>query len=147
VEDTRQPEAFAPRAPGRIVVEAKDPAGGLPWAARAYTSRNGRECILAGRRRGFSLGVIKGGEFHAYAPSARGVCGELARIGLLVSSTTFTEPHVRTIVFGRAAPGVRTVRVEGPGPTRDAPVGPAGAFLLVYDGRVQTTDLNVRRMD
>ena len=34
----------------------------------------------------------------------------------------------------------------GPGPARDASARPAGTFLLVYDGRVRTTDLNVRPM-
>lgn len=143
VNDTRQREGLAPRSPGRIVVRASDPDGGLPWAGRAYTSRDGRECILAGRQRGFSLGVIKDGTFHAYPPDARGVCGDLARTGLLQSAVTFTEPKIRTVVFGRTRPGVTVVRVAGPGRPRDVRVGPAGAFLLLYDGRVAANQVQV----
>jgi hypothetical protein len=143
VSDTRQGEGLAPRSPGQIAVRASDPDGGLPWAGRTYTSRDGRECILVGRQRGFSLGVIRGDTFHAYPPDARGVCGNLARVGLLQSAVTFTEPQVRTVVFGRTKPGVTAVRVEGPGRPRDVRVGPAGAFLLLYDGRVAANQVRV----
>jgi hypothetical protein len=143
VNDTRQGEELAPREPGRIVVRASDPDGGLPWAARTYTSRDGRECILAGRQRGFTLGVIRGGSFHAYPPDARGVCGDLASTGLLQSSVTFTEPQLRTVVFGRTKPGVTSVLVEGPGRPREVRVGPDGAFLLLYDGRVAANEVQV----
>ena len=136
VDDTRQGEGLGPRSPGQIVVRASDPDGGLPWAGRAYTNRDGRECILVGRQRGFSLGVIRDDTFHAYRPDARGVWGDLAHTGLLQSAVTFTEPQVRTVVFGRTKPGATSVRVEGPGRPHDVRVGPAGAFLLLYDGRV-----------
>jgi hypothetical protein len=143
VNDTRQGDELAPREPGQIVVRASDPDGGLPWAARAYTSRDGRECIIVGRQRGFSLGVIKDGAFHAFPPDARGVCGELAQTGRLQSAVTFTEPQVRTVVFGRTKAGTTAVRVEGPGRPRDVRVGPAGAFLLLYDGRVAANEVRV----
>ena len=143
VNDTRQGGELAPREPGRIVVRASDPDGGPPWAGRAYTSRDGRACILVGRQRGFTLGVIRGGTFHAYPPDARGVCGDLAHTGLLQSAVTFTEPQLRTAVFGRTKPGVRIVRVAGPGRPRDVRIGPAGAFLLLYDGRVAANEVRV----
>jgi glucose/arabinose dehydrogenase len=63
--------------------------------------------------------------------------------GTLQSAVTFTEPQLRTVVFGRTHPGVTTVRLEGPGRPRDVRVGPAGAFLLLYDGRVAANQVRV----
>ena len=37
----------------------------------------------------------------------------------------------------------RTQRVEGPGAPRDVRVGEAGAFLLLYDGRVAANEVRV----
>ena len=144
VEDRHgQPAALAPGAPGRIAVEAHDPAGGLSWAARTYTSRDGHDCILAGLRRGFSLGVVRGEVFHPYAPDTRGACGELRRFGLVTSVQTFTEPHLRTLVFGRARPGTKMLRVSDPGGAQRVAPGTDGAFLLVYEGRVPATAVRV----
>jgi hypothetical protein len=126
------------------VVEADDPAGGLPWAARAFTSRDGHDCILAGRARGFSLGVIRDGLFHPYAPDTRGACGELRRVGLVLAVQTFTEPQLRSIAFGRVRPGLRAISVTGPGGTRRVIVGAAGAFLLVYRDRLGADDITIR---
>jgi hypothetical protein len=71
------------------------------------------------------------------------VSGNLGRVGLLQSAQTFTEPQLRTVVFGRTKPGVTAVRVEGPGAPRDVRVGEAGAFLLLYDGRVAANRVRV----
>jgi hypothetical protein len=144
VEDRRDlPAELAPDGPGQMVVEAADPAGGLPWAARVYTSRDGRDCILAGRRRGASLGVIRDGVFRPFAPETRGVCADLERVRVFLNAETFPEPTLRTIVYGRARPGIVAVRVFGPGEPRRVRVGSAGSFLLVYDRRVPATEIRV----
>jgi hypothetical protein len=44
---------------------------------------------------------------------------------------------------GRAWPGATAVRVEGPGAPRDVRVGEAGAFLLLYGGRVAANEVRV----
>jgi hypothetical protein len=54
------------------------------------------------------------------------------------------SPSRRAHRRGRAhEPGVTTVLVEGPGRPRDVRVGPAGAFLLLYDGRVAANRVRV----
>jgi hypothetical protein len=142
-EDTRQPAGLAPGAPGRIVLRVSDP-GGLPWAARAYTSRDGRSCMLAGQLRGLSLGVVRGGTFHPYPASAVGVCGEVSRVGFVFDAVTFREPRTRSIVYGRTRPGVRGVMVEVPGAgPRRVRVGRDAAFLLLYDGPVKANEVKV----
>jgi hypothetical protein len=59
----------------------------------------------------------------------------LGRAGLLQSAVTSPEAQLRTVISG--------VRVEGPGAPRDVHVGEAGAFLLLYDGRVAANEVRV----
>jgi hypothetical protein len=91
-----------------------------------YSARNGQRCALAGVVRGAQLGRIEGGEFRPFTSDRTGAC----RAG----TKGFHDLSVlgdRTLVYGRAAPSTRFVRVDGT--DRRVAVGPGGAFLLVFD--------------
>jgi hypothetical protein len=145
VEDRRDlPKDHAPVGAGRIVVQAPDPSGGLHWAARVYTSKAGQDCILAGQRRGSSLGITRGGVFRPFAGNTRGICGRLDRVRLFANAATFSLPAQRTLIFGRTRPGIRAVRVTGAGAPQSVRVAQEGAFLLVFEGSVAATAVRVQ---
>ena len=70
--------------------------------------------------RGSSLGRIAGETFRPY--------DRVSQLGVSNGWSTL-DIGDRTLLFGRAAPDKRVVRVNG----KTQPVGPGGAFLFVYE--------------
>jgi hypothetical protein len=133
-----------PADPAVFAVQARDPAGGLPWAVRIYRSDRGADCASAGRRRGQQLGFVQDGRFRALPAAAGGAaCGNLAQTPLLYTAVRAPETPPYTLVFGRVRPGVRTVTIRGTGRARVVPVS-RGAFLAIYRGVVRDHELRLR---
>jgi hypothetical protein len=126
----REPDrstAYRPEGATHLQIALTARSGGeLPYGVVTYTARNGDRCALAGFIRGAQLGRMQAGKFRPYASNRTGSC----RAGTKLFHD-FSVQGNRTLIYGRAAPGTRTVRVEGT--TKSAPVGPGGAFLFVFD--------------
>lgn len=147
---TGLPERFAPPgdAPNDLVLTAADERGALPFAARIYDGPDDSDCIIVGRVRGRTLGVVGDGEFRPYEEGRQGVCGRLAGSPLFFSAQFFAGGGPpRTVVFGRADESVDQLRVTGVGTPRVLTPGRGGAFVLVYDGRVDERRLSIRSVD
>jgi hypothetical protein len=125
-EPARAP-AYRPAGATHLQIALKARSGReLPFGVVIYTARNGDRCALAGFIRGAQLGRLQGGTFRPYASDRTGSC----RAGTRLVQDLSVQGD-RTLLYGRAAPGTRTVRVEGT--TQSAAVGPGGAFLFVFD--------------
>jgi hypothetical protein len=125
-EPARSP-AYRPQGATHLQIALTARSGGdLPYGVVTYTARNGDRCALAGVIRGAQLGIMQDGTFRPYASDRTGAC----RAG----TKLFHDSSVlggRTLLYGRAAPSTRFVRLEGT--DRRVPVGPGGAFLFVFD--------------
>jgi hypothetical protein len=132
------PSQIRPASPSRlqIVVRAPGRNGAPGFGVGIYTARNGARCALVGHVRGIALGVVEGDVFRPYAADRAGSCRDRGRPFLDLA-------HFRgvTALFGRAAAGTRSVHATIHGKVHTAPIGPGGAFLLVFDGDVQPSDL------
>jgi len=119
-----------------LAIEARDPSGGLPWAASVYSQVNGEKCVIAGRLYRGKIGELRDRRFHAFPPDDYGVCGRpdehQSRL-LLASGPARGEPN-RGLVVGRVASTVRRLQVRTEQGVNDVPLGEGGAFLLVFDG-------------
>lgn len=143
VEVKDLPQELAPGSgEGVLAVTAPDPQAPLPWAVRVYTSRSGESCAIAGQLRARTLGVIRDGVFRAYRDDERGICADLQQSPLVFGTRYFASP-ARTLVYGRAAPDIDRLRVQGPDGTKTVAPAVGGAFLLVYEGRVPVAELGV----
>jgi hypothetical protein len=127
-----------------LVATAPDADAHGRWGVRAYRSHNGDSCALVGFLRGDVLGTVRGGMFHPYTSSVTGACGTPAPRRFFLSVSYVTEPRPRTLIYGRAGRQVAAVRVLVDGRPRDAPAGEAGAFLLVFAGRLDASALRPR---
>ena len=150
-----------------IEARAQDPGGGPPWAVRRFTATGpAAECSELGRIVGGVFGWIDGyGTFHP-ARAGRHETPDLClpaesirRIGAQpIATTTVTYPRDRSplpsrgIVWGLAAPDIRTIRAEG---SPELDVTKRGAFLAVGEQPAQLTgkgemvrrDGSIRRYD
>jgi len=125
VPDTRQGfDAYRAAQGGAMtpVVTAQSDSE-YPFGVAIYTAKNGQRCAVAGEARGSSLGRVRGDTFRPYDATQAGACGGTR---LFHSAIDIGD---RTLLFGRAKPGARTVTFEG----RTDPVGPGGAFLFVLE--------------
>src|SRR5262249_51469267 len=119
------------------VVSHDEPA---PWGVSVYTSRDGESCAVVGQVNGLTLGEYAGGKVHAYLSGTKpGVCKRLDAKHP-IDWDTFHAPN-RTIVYGRARPGVKRVIVTVDGVDHPAPTGRGGAFALVFRGKASVTAL------
>ncbi len=111
---------------------AADPSGGLPWAVRVFVDDRGRECIQLGRLRDGALGVVYGGQFHAFEGEPNGSCGDLSKEGYAI--LVDRRPHpARTIVYGLVrSPDPVRVRFEGVDET--VRPGALGAYVFAFEG-------------
>jgi len=133
-----------PAAAPQIAVTARDPGGTLPWAARIYSTADGSQCIVAGRLKAGQLGQLIGREFHPLPSDAYGACGRpTSRRFFFTTGRAPGEPN-RTLVYGRAGRAVTAMTVRTPKGEQHVPVGPGGAFLLVFDGPVSYRDVSLR---
>ena len=126
-----------------IAVTAADPARKLPWAVATYTARDGRDCALLGQAQLGVIGELEGGTFHPYAADRPGICGQLDRVPLVFAPGHSADQPQRTLVFGRARPGVTAVTIKDPQTTHTVRTGPGGAFLAVLDGRLPNGSVTV----
>jgi hypothetical protein len=143
VKDTKDyPARLHPAGSEEIAVRAQDPSGGPAWAVAVYDAKNGQQCALAGRERGGVLGLqVSRDEFRPFANGTTGMCARLNGSRVVFTTANPRDMFPRSVVYGRAGPGIKAVRITVDGQTQVAPVG-SGAFLAVYEGTV--TDRDVR---
>jgi hypothetical protein len=127
-----------------------DPAGGLEWALRAYTSISGGACVEVGRLSGERFGqVAADGAFRADALDAGGTCGDLASEPAIVVLNAYPARAgrpARTVLFGLASPavgGILVQRRDGSPATRPAIWAIGGGFLLPLAGTIAASELPV----
>lgn len=139
------PPRSRPASAPQFAVTARDPDGRLPWAARIYTSRKGAPCIVAGRAKGKQLGQLIGDEFRPLPADAYGACGFLTPRRLFFTAGAAPGETNRSLVYGRAGSAVKSLTVETPKGRQEVPLGPGGAFLLVFEGKLDPRDVSLRR--
>jgi len=108
----------------------------LPWGVQIYTSARGQKCVLMGRVRGAQLGKLDadGKTFHPYESGRQGACGNPEN-----KDGYFRDIYPaadRSVIFGRARPGVKRLIFEADGKRYPARTGLGGAFLIVFRGSV-----------
>jgi hypothetical protein len=142
VKDTKNPPArLRPTGSPEIAVRAQDPSGGPAWAVAVYDAQNGQQCALAGRERGGVLGLqVSRDEFRPFAAGTTGMCARLNGSRVAFTTAHPRDMFPRSVVYGRAGPGIKAVRITVDGDTQVAPVG-SGAFLAVYEGTVTERDV------
>jgi hypothetical protein len=130
----------------QLAIKASDPAAQAAWGVAIYTAANGQSCALLGQVRGVSVGVIRDGRFHPFATGTTGVCGDLKRLNQVTDIKFAGGPRPRTILWGRARRGARSMVVTVAGKPYTAPVGHGGAFLFVFDGHYSSGELRTLRI-
>lgn len=116
---------YRPKGATDLQIALTAPSGGeLPYGVVTYTGRNGDRCAMAGVIRGAQLGLMDGDTFRPYGTDRTGACRE----GQQQFSDVATLGS-RSLLFGRAAPSTRFIRV--PQLNQRIPVGQGGAFLFV----------------
>jgi hypothetical protein len=136
-----------------LAFEASDPVGGAPWQVSAGADLDpgaypDESCAQATRE----LGPEQPSRFES--PLTPEVCGRLASQPLFAVIRRFVPGSgehtgwpwgnnpARTLVYGAAAPRVRSLTLRGDGAPRALPVDPrSGAFLAVLDGHVDPRSL------
>jgi hypothetical protein len=144
------PQSHAPvSASVRIGPTAADPAGGIDWALRLYTSTSGASCAEAGRLTGGRFGQIDAaGIYRALPLEAVAACGDLTAEPVIVAVNAYPARGARaarTVLFGRASPAVAGVLVQRRDGSLRArpPIGAAGGFLLPLAGTIAASELPV----
>lgn len=136
--DPRPLPPSAEREPADVrlaVVRVPDPAGGLPWGVRLYTSRLGTPCVFPGQLRGERLGAVRRGRFVPYPDRVGGACASRPGQHLVVAMRRTAEPDVgRAILYGVADRTVSSIALESAGGSRRVPIAPDGVFLHVARG-------------
>lgn len=145
-EQPGKAQRYQPTASGRVLdVSAPDPRGAATWGAETYTSRSGQSCVVAGQVRGNQLGVIGSDErFHPYAAAVSGPCADLGELKL-VSDLRYVAEADRTILYGRARLPAEEVVATTAGERMAARVGHNGAFLFVFEGKLDVRGLRLER--
>jgi hypothetical protein len=126
-----------------------DPYGGNAWSASPFQIGNTRPaCVSFGSIRQTPTrvsgppvcGLHRGPNYYFFA-ARRFESGERGGHG----ETSFDWGHhpPRTVVWGEAGPGVKSVSIEGPGGARRVPVPLSRAFLTIYRGSVDPARLTV----
>jgi hypothetical protein len=120
-----------------------DPAGGLPWGLRMYTSKLGLPCVLLGHVKDDKLGTVRGSRFLRYPARAPGSCATDADANLVFTIRRAANPAPgRAVLYGRVDRSVMSLTVAGgSGSEEPVEIAPDGAFLVVserldrWDGR------------
>ena len=137
---------YRPADSPQLAIKAADPEGEAAWGVAIYTAANGQSCALLGQVRGVSVGVVRDGRFHPFAPGTTGMCGNLKQLPQIVDMSHAGGPRPRTILFGRANPTARSMVVTVDGKRHVAPVGHGGAFLFVFSGNYSVEDFRTLRI-
>jgi hypothetical protein len=120
---------YRPAAGERRQITVTTSAGAeLPFGVAVYDATNGDRCALAGVIRGVQIGILIGDEFRPYPADRPGACRDHGRMFL-----DWVTVAGRALLYGRASPGTRAVRLRETG--QSFPVGADGAFLFVFDAR------------
>lgn len=138
------PEPLAPEAlevrPGSAAIGARgrDPKPGPAWAVRRYTSRTGLACTEAGRFDGRRFGLARAdGTVREVPPNEQGTCVATGDDPVQVVVNRYPAQAGegdRTVLFGRADPGVGRIVVDGPSGPVEPARAPDGTFVLVLAG-------------
>lgn len=133
----------------RMGPTAADPAGGIDWALRMYTSTSGGSCVEVGRVTGGRFGQIdEAGAYRALPLEAVAACGNLAAEPVILAVNAYPargDRDARTVLFGRASPSVADVLVQRGGDSVQArpEIGATGGFLLALAGTIAASELPV----
>jgi hypothetical protein len=125
----------------QIAVKAADTP--LPWGVQIYTSSRGQQCALLGRIRGAELGELgsDGKTFHRYPEGRGGACGDPeSKAGFFAD---IYPREGRTVFFGRAREGAKTVTIEESGKRYPVRTGLGGAFVIVFRGSANPAVVSV----
>jgi hypothetical protein len=118
---------------GQLQLATKAEDTPLSWGVQIYTSSRGEECALLGRVRGNELGKLDAaGVFHRYPEGRSGACGDTG-----VKAGFFGDLYLRedrTVLYGRARPGVKVVTITADGKDYPVRTGLGGAFVIVFKG-------------
>jgi len=125
------------RSSNGYTVVLKAHADVLPWGVAIFTAHNGQKCALYGRVNGIQLGLLEGGRFRPYAPNHSAACGNIDRKPYAVIGNGHADGM--TLIYGRVGGGRTRFTVVADGKSFSRPVGPGGAFLFVFKGRVSPT--------
>lgn len=125
-----------------VVATAPDRERNVSYGVAIYTSDAGNRCVIAGQLRGNQLGLERDGTFHRFSNLRPGVCLENGRERTSTSVNLDTTPP-RTLLYGITTPdkaGSFTVRATGVRKVIEPARG--GAWLLVFDGRLDGSDVD-----
>jgi hypothetical protein len=138
-------------------LDVRDPDGGPVWDVRTSRSRTGAVCETVGQVLDGELGLLGlDRRFRALPAGAADTCSTPQRSGATLAGARAFRGGASlsdlTVVNGVAAPGVRRAIAVAGGRTVAMKLGPAGAFLAVFQGlpeqvrpRVVLTDAAGRR--
>jgi hypothetical protein len=136
-----KPPGSLKRAPAdRRLAQANtpDPTERAAWGLRVYNSASGKTCVVAGRRVGRRIGVVRGGTFAALPSSAPGICTDLDRMHVLVTIRRYGEvviPGGRTVLYGVTDRTTRTLTIRTlPARRMPVPIAADGTFIAVLEG-------------
>jgi hypothetical protein len=143
--DRGLPGALGPSSDPSVLssTAVADPAGGPPWALKLFANEEGEECVAVGRLRNGALGQFHGRVFRAYPAAIAGVCGQLAKAGILYGIERRSAPHERTVIYGVSA-GRAPVELRAGGRRAIAEPGALGSFIIVLSGVRPLNDAELR---
>jgi hypothetical protein len=125
-----------------IVATAPDPERNVSYGVALYTSAAGNRCVIGGQLRGNQLGLERGGTFHRFSSLRPGVCLEKGRERTSTSVHLDTTPP-RTLLYGITTPDkAGAFRVRATGVRKVIEPARGGAWLLVFDGRLDGRDVD-----
>jgi hypothetical protein len=128
--------ARAPRDMSVSPARAADPAGGLAWGARTYSSRTGARCVVIGRIQHGLIGVLHGDRFERLARNAPGTCTGPSNAHIALAVRIYPLPDAgRSVLFGVADRRISRIATVAGGRLVDVPIAADGVFLRVARGR------------
>jgi hypothetical protein len=119
-----------------VDVRAPDPEARVTWGVATYKNAEGQPCAMPGMVRGQAIGRLEKGVFRPYAPNTPGICGDFAKIRLVSDLTVVRAPRLRSLLYGRARPGLDRIELTYQGKPHTGVRGPGGTFLFVFSGEI-----------
>ncbi len=115
-----------------------DTRGGRPWAVRIFDGGTSLRCIVAGRTDGEAFGPVDAtGEISDRGAVASGSCGDPAAEPVQAAVMRFLDTAgtgPRSVLFGIAAPNVKSISVVAPGVSGSVRLDSKRTFIVVSDG-------------
>jgi hypothetical protein len=119
-----------------VDVRAADAEARVTWGVATYKNAEGRPCAMPGMVRGQAIGRLEKGVFRPYAPNTPGICGDFAKIRVFSDLTIVRAPQLRSLLYGRARPGLDRIELTYQGKPHAGVRGPGGTFLFVFSGEI-----------